>query len=85
MAVARKTGKRVELDTATRMEMDADFSVREGGAAGESEPFEETNPLDELMRILSETPTWPLALPGGLCLCCHRTPSSRKHEVCAGK
>ena len=59
LAVARKTGRKVGLDTATRMAADADFSVREGGTAGESEPLEETDPLDELMRIVSETPTRP--------------------------
>ncbi len=51
LAVARKTGRKVGLD--------ADFSVREGGTAGESEPFEETDPLDDAMRIVSETPTRP--------------------------
>lgn len=60
LAVARKTGRKVGLDTATRMAMDADFSVRESGTAGESEPFEEIDPVDELTRIVSETPTWPL-------------------------
>ena len=59
LAVARKTGRKVGLDTATRMVKDADFSVREGGTAGESEPFEETDPLDELVRIVAETPTRP--------------------------
>jgi hypothetical protein len=41
------------------MVKDADFSVHEGGTAGESEPFNETDPLDVLMRIVSETPTRP--------------------------
>ena len=59
LAVARKTGREVGLDTATRMAMDADFSVREGETAGGSEPFEEIDPLDELMRIVSETPARP--------------------------
>jgi len=59
LAVARKTGRKVGLDTTTRMGMDADFSVREGETAGESEPFEENDPLDELVRIVSGTPTRP--------------------------
>ena len=59
LAIARKTGKHVGLDTATRMAMEADFSVREGGTAGESEPLDDIDPLDELMRIVSETPARP--------------------------
>ena len=35
LAVARKTGRQVGLDTATRMATDADFSVREDGTAGQ--------------------------------------------------
>jgi len=58
-AIARKTGRFVGLDTATRMAMDADFSVRDDGIAPKDEPFEETDPLDELMRIVSETPARP--------------------------
>jgi hypothetical protein len=59
LAVARKTGRPVGLDTATRMAMDANFSAREDGTAPEHEPYEETDPLDELMRIVSETPARP--------------------------
>ena len=58
LAIARKTGRKVGLDTATRMAKDADFSVLKAGQR-RSEPFEEIDPLDELMRIVSETPTRP--------------------------
>ena len=59
LAVARKTGRPVGLDTATRMVMDANFSAGEDGTAPEHEPIAETDPLDELMRIVSETPARP--------------------------
>ena len=59
LAIARKTGRRVGLDTATRMAMDADFSVRDDGIAPKDESFEEIDPLDELVRIVSETPSRP--------------------------
>ena len=38
LAVARKTGKSVGLDTATRMAIDADFSVLDDGTGARSEP-----------------------------------------------
>src|SRR5271157_5775638 len=59
LAIARKTGRRVGVDTETRMAMDADFSVRDDGIAPKDESFEEIDPLDELVRIVSETPSRP--------------------------
>lgn len=53
LAITRKTGRPVGLDTATHLEMDADFSVREDRTTPEHEPFEETDPLYELMGIMS--------------------------------
>jgi hypothetical protein len=59
LAIARKTGKSVGLDTTTRMAMDADFVIRDEDSAPRNEPLQETDPLDELMRIVSETPARP--------------------------
>ena len=56
-AVARKSGKQVGLDTATRMAMDADFSLERDRAEPPHRPPEESDPLDELMRIVSENPS----------------------------
>ena len=44
LAVARKTGKRVGLDTATRMAMDADFSLEQDRTEPPHQPPEETDP-----------------------------------------
>jgi hypothetical protein len=62
LAVARKTGKRLGLDTATRMGMDADFSLEQDRTEPRHQPPEETDPLDELMRIVSEAPSLPYRL-----------------------
>ncbi|HKN28986.1 MAG TPA: hypothetical protein VJY34_14300 [Roseiarcus sp.] len=60
LAIARKTGRRVGVDTETRMAIDADFSHGEDRAApSEREPPDDADPLDELMRIVSETPSRP--------------------------
>jgi hypothetical protein len=53
LAVASRTGRRVGLDTATRMAMDADLSLEHDRTEPSSQPPEETS--DELMRIVSET------------------------------
>ena len=60
LAIAHKTGKSVGLDMATRKATDADFSVFDDGTAPRTEPQQDINPLDELMRIISETPARPL-------------------------
>ena len=58
LAVARKTGKRVGLDAATRMSTDADFSLREEEAAPiKHPPRAKTDPIEELVRIVAESPT----------------------------
>jgi len=60
LAVARKTGKRVGLDAATRMSTDADLSLREDAAASiEPPPHAKTDPIEELARIVAESPTRP--------------------------
>ena len=53
LAIARKTGKRVGLDTATRMSLDADFS--EGGEPQSPgvEP-EKVDPIDELKQLIRD-------------------------------
>ncbi len=56
LAVARKTGRRVGLDAATRMSTDADFSLREDEAASnERPPHAKTDPIEELIRIVAES------------------------------
>ena len=58
MAVARIARKRIGLDTATRMTIEADFG--EGGepATREYEP-RKVDPIDELKQIVSEQGTGP--------------------------
>ena len=54
LIVARMTGKRVGLDTSTRMAADADLSPnQESGDPRAHVPSSLTRPLDELKRILS--------------------------------
>ncbi len=61
LAVARKTGKLVGLDTAHRMSADADFSLREERVASiERPPHAKTDPIEELVRIVADSPTRPL-------------------------
>jgi hypothetical protein len=59
LAIARKAGRRIGLDTATRMAMDADFSIRDDATARETAPLDDTDPLDELMRVVSEARVQP--------------------------
>jgi hypothetical protein len=58
MAVARIARKRIGLDTATRLTIEADFG--EGGepATREHEP-RSVDPIDELKRIVGDTETDP--------------------------
>jgi hypothetical protein len=51
LVVARKTGKRVGLDTATRMSLDADFSERSEPRSPGIEP-QKIDPIDELKRLI---------------------------------
>jgi hypothetical protein len=51
LSVARKTGKRVGLDTATRMSLDADFSERGEPQSPGIEPLK-VDPIDELKRLI---------------------------------
>jgi hypothetical protein len=51
--VARKTGKRIGLDTATRMALDADFDGRGKQPPVRPEP-EKVDPIDELKRLISD-------------------------------
>ena len=54
LAVARKTGKRIGLDTSTRMAMEADFSSRGAPSTSKREPEEKVDPIDELKRIIGD-------------------------------
>ena len=60
--MARKTGKRVGLDTATRMATDAALSLGHDRTEPRRQPPEESDPLDELTRIVSEAPSTPYRL-----------------------
>src|SRR5271165_4200547 len=52
LIVARMTGKRIRLDTATRMAMDADFSDRDKpGRQKRERPADDVDPLEELRRL----------------------------------
>ena len=51
-AIARKTGSRLGLDTATRMAMDADFSTER--QRGKNSQSREVDPLEELRRVISK-------------------------------
>ena len=53
LAVARKTGKRVGLDTATRMSLDADFSIRGEPQSHGLDP-QKVDPIDELKRLIGD-------------------------------
>ena len=53
LAVAHKTGKRIGLDTSTRMAINAVFAPdREWAAARERRPYSELRPVEELTRIV---------------------------------
>ena len=67
-AVARKSGKQVGLDTATRMAIDADFSLEPHQAESAHQPPEETDPVDELMRIVSDVRIHLIGLLGSASL-----------------
>ena len=58
MAVARIARKRIGLDTATRMAMEADFSDRGESAGPELEP-RKVDPVDELKRLIGGSVTDP--------------------------
>ena len=57
-AILGKTDKPDRVDTATRMAMHADFSPEQDRTEPQLEPPQETDPLDELMRIVSKTPSF---------------------------
>jgi hypothetical protein len=50
-ALARKTGKRIGLDTATRMALGADFEGRGNSEPVRPEP-KKVDPIDELKRLI---------------------------------
>src|SRR5215469_15299547 len=52
LAIARKTGRRVGLDTSTRMATDADLTAEGNPGAASRPPLSEVDPLDELMRLV---------------------------------
>ena len=51
LAVARKTGRRVGLDTSTRMATDAKLGAEGNPGARSPQPLSDVDPLDELMRL----------------------------------
>ncbi len=56
LSIAHKTGKRVGLDTSTRMACDAIFAYShlEPSASPAQTPISELDPLDELSRLVSD-------------------------------
>ena len=52
LAVARKTGRRVGLDTSTRMATDAKLGAEGNPGARSPQPLSDVDPLDELMRLV---------------------------------
>jgi hypothetical protein len=55
LKIAHKTGKRVGFDTATRMAADANFAASvETSASSAHAPIPELDPLEELVRLVSE-------------------------------
>ncbi len=55
LAIAHKTGKRVDFDTASRMAADAAlFSHPETSTPAPPAPVSEVDPLDELLRLTSD-------------------------------
>jgi len=55
LTIARMTGKRVGLDTATRMAMDADYSTdREASGDRSHAATPEIDPIAELKRIVAK-------------------------------
>ena len=63
------TGKRVGVDTATRMAMDADFNDRGEPSTQERAPMLKMDQIDELIRILGEQGIEPEP-PGAAPTCC---------------
>ena len=61
LAVARKTGKRIGLDTATRMAVEADFGDQSESAGPALEP-RKVDPIDELKRLVGDAGTDPAHL-----------------------
>jgi hypothetical protein len=53
LAVARKTGKRIGLDTATLMAVEADFGDPSDSAGPALEP-RKVDPIDELKRLIGD-------------------------------
>ena len=54
LVVARRTGKRVGLDTATCMSLDADFSERRGEPQSPGVEPRKVNPIEELKQLIRD-------------------------------
>ena len=63
LAVARKTGRRVGLDTSTRMAMDADLTAEGNPGTDSRPPLSDVDLLDELMRVVPGTVTRSIRSP----------------------
>ena len=61
-AILGKTGKADGSDTATPVELDADFRGRDEPSTLEREPAQKVDPIDELKRIIGEQDTEPPTL-----------------------
>jgi hypothetical protein len=63
LAVARKTGRRVGLDTSTRMATDVNLTAEGNLRASPRPPLSDVDPVDELMRLVPEAMTRPVRTP----------------------
>jgi hypothetical protein len=52
LAVARKTGRRVGLDTSTRMARDSDLTAEGNHGSDSPRALTDIDPLDELVRLV---------------------------------
>jgi hypothetical protein len=63
LAVARKTGRRVGLDTSTRMATDANLTSEGNPGAPSHRPPSDLDPLDELNRLVPGATTRSVRAP----------------------
>jgi ribosomal protein L39E len=63
LAIARKTGRRVGLDTSTRMATEADLTAKGDPIVILHMPPSDLDPLDELMRLVPEAMTRSISAP----------------------
>jgi hypothetical protein len=63
LAVARKTGSRVGLDTSIRIATNADLTSESNPGSDSRPPLSDVDPLDELMRLVPGGMARPIRAP----------------------